>query len=270
MNWWDQLAHKRGSQPRCVSFMHGGRAEVAQRLTNLVNCAGVRVDPDFPWMPTGLPIQKADGSWDVTPAKEAILDLPNPLLSPDESQLLRNWWLRHAKGRGNTPNWDIASTCLVDEQKGLLLIEAKAHGNELEAGGKKLDVEASDKSCENHKQIGQVIADAAASLQRDTKFCCAISRDQRYQMSNRFAMASKLTEMGYAVVLVYLGFLNADEMSDQGKLFHSAASWEGTVEKHSDILFPKEVWGGRWVVNGRPFPPVIRSQGWPFCTDSIT
>lgn len=37
-------------------------------------------------------------------------------------------------------------------------------------------------------------------------------------MSNRFAWAWKLATMEVPVVLVYLGFLNATEMGDQGSL----------------------------------------------------
>lgn len=264
MSWWQQLDHKRGSQPRCVSFMHGDRREVAQRLTELVNCPEVSVERDAVWMPLGLPRERGNRSWDVTFTKEAILDKCNPFLSTGESQALRKWWLKHPHPQANTPNWDIASQCRVNGHKGLLLIEAKAHANELEAVGKKLREDASVDSYENHVQIGRVIADASATLQRATKLPCAISRDHRYQMSNRFAMACKLTEMGYAVVLVYLGFLNADEMSDRGEPFGTTADWQSCVERHSSILFPSKMWEQHWNLNGRLFFPLIRAQGWDY------
>ena len=259
MSWWLQLRHIRGSQPRCVSFTHGERASVASRLTRLVNGAGVTVAADDSWLPTGQPVQRPDGAWDVSPAMEVTLDNLNPLLSREESQHLKQWWLMHPHPKANTPNWDIAGTCLVDGQKGILLVEAKAHANELEEGGKTLDADASEKSRGNHLQIGRVISDAAACLQRDTGLPFAISRDQRYQMSNRFAMACKLTEMGYAVVLVYLGFLNAGEMSDLGSCFPDLETWQERVERHSKILFPAQIWGQRWTLNGRPFLPLIRA-----------
>lgn len=43
----------------------------------------------------------------------------------------------------------------------------------------------------------------------------AISRDSRYQKSNRFAWACKLAGLGLPVVLMYLGFVRADEMRDR-------------------------------------------------------
>ena len=269
MSWWLQLDHKRGSQPRCASFMEGTRKEIAQRLTGLVNCPGVRVEPENHWMPTGLPVENPDGSWDKGPAKEVTLDNPNLLLSAEESQRLKQWWLCHPSTKANTPNWDIASTCRVDGRKGLLLVEAKAHANELiEAdAGKKLDAKASKKSFGNHVRIGDNIAEASACLQRDTKLRWAISRDLCYQMSNRFAMASQLTEMGHAVVLVYLGFLKADEMADRGNLYTSPSSWEDAVEQHSRILFPRRVWEQPWTLNHLPFLPLIRSIEWHYQPD---
>ncbi len=249
--------------------MEGVRMEVAQRLTGLVNSPAVEVRPDCQWMPTGLPVQKADGSWDKTPAKEVTLDNPNPLLSAEESQMLKQWWLCHPSTNSNTPNWDIASTCMVDGRKGLLLVEAKAHVNELKEAeaGKKLD--ASARSFENHLRIGHNIAQASAGLQRDTKLRWAISRDLCYQMSNRFAMANKLTEMGYAVVLVYLGFLKADEMADRGNLFTNASSWKDAVEQHSRILFPRRIWEQPWILNHLPFLPLIRSMEWRYQPEGV-
>lgn len=269
MNWWMQLDKTRGSRPRCVSMMDGDRASVARRLTHLVDLPDVHVTADAVWMPQGLPIETPDGTWDVRPADEAKLDRPNPVLPLKEQDQLRQWWLASA-GTANTPNWDIASTCTVAGQLGLLLIEAKAHDNELrgEEKGKQLDMNASDDSFANHVQIGRVIADAAAAFQRSTARACAVSRDQRYQMSNRFASACKLTEMGYAVVLIYIGFLEADEMRDRGAPFSSHAQWRELVERHSSVLFAKDIWHQRWEVNGRPFIPLIRSIEHPMPSEA--
>jgi hypothetical protein len=265
MSWWLQLDKKRGSRPRCVSFMDGPRAEVVGRLTRLVGLPDVVVTPDSRWLPRGIPVQTPDGSWDSSPAQEAKLDQPNELLAANESEQLRNWWLAHS-GKANTPNWDIASTCKVSGKNGLLLVETKAHAAELagEEKGKEPKPNASDKSFANHLKIGHAISDAAAHFQRSTGLPCAISRDQRYQMSNRFAMASKLTEMGYAVVLVYLGFLDAREMGVGRELFTSPEQWANLVTQHGAVLFPKTLWGQEWSLNDQPFIPLIRSLEWPF------
>lgn len=264
MCWWLQLDNTAGSRPRCVSWMHGERQAVSERLTRLVNYPGVVVAPESQWMPRGIPIQNPDGIWDVSPAEEAKLDQPNDLIAECESQQLANWWLEHA-GNANTPNLDIASTCMVYGRNGILIVEAKAHVGELmgEEKGKQLKNNASDRSFDNHLKIGRAIADAAARFQRSTGQPCAISRDMCYQMSNRFALASKLTEMGYAVVLVYLGFLNAHEMQDGRTLLTSERQWAEAVAKHSEVLFPNGLWNKAWKLNGHAFIPLIRSLEWP-------
>jgi hypothetical protein len=246
-------------------MMIGDRSTVAQRLTQLVDLPEVIVTLDSRWMPRGAPILKSDGVWDVTPAEEVKIDRLNDLILPEESEQLRHWWLA-ASGTANTPNWDIASTCEIDGKSGLLLIEAKAHEMELrgEEKGKKLNPTATDSSFANHLQIGRAIADAAAGFQQATSRPWAISRDQRYQMSNRFATACKITEIGYPVVLVYLGFLNAHEMSDQGLPFKMHDQWDLQVKMHSKPLFPEDVWNNHWNINGQKFVPLIRSIEWEF------
>lgn len=205
-------------------------------------------------------MQQPGGTWDTTPADEAKLSDPNDLIPLREQEQLKTWWLAH-NGKANTPNWDIASTCKVGGEKGLLLVEAKAHDQELrgEERGKPLDSQASDNSFDNHLKIGRAIADAAAYMQQATGLPWAISRDTRYQMSNRFASACKLAELGYPVILVYLGFLGAKEMADKGKPFETPAQWDTLVKSHSAPLFPGEVWNRRWSVHGQDFIPLIRS-----------
>ena len=137
MTWREQLGKdNRGSRPSCVLLVDGNGKEVADRLTQLVGRQDeVIIDHSDRWMPYGKPVWK-DGSWDNTPSKEAKLDdlaslLPRNIKRQQEiKEQLRCWWLA-AKGRANTPNWDIASTCTIKGKPGLLLVEAKAHVSEL-------------------------------------------------------------------------------------------------------------------------------------------
>ena len=88
------------------------------------------------------------------------------------------------------------------------------------------------------------------------------SHEHHYQMTNRFAWSWKLTELGYPVILVYLGFLEATEMRkgrEQNPL-NSHAEWEGLVKAHSQPLFPEGVWDRQWVIHGQPFVPRICSM----------
>ena len=98
----------------------------------------------------------------------------------------------------------------------------------------------------------------------DVKGPWNLSRDSHYQLSDRFAWSCKLASLGIPVVLVYLGFLNAQDMSDQGKLFRSYADWERTVTEYGKGVVDNDCWG-RWLdVEGTPFLPLIRTSGRPF------
>ena len=50
------------------------------------------------------------------------------------------WWLSAETTSARTPNWDLISTCTVNEKRGVLLVEAKAHWDELdkESNGKSI------------------------------------------------------------------------------------------------------------------------------------
>ena len=66
-------------------------------------------------------------------------------------------------------------------------------------------------------------------------------------MANRFAWSWKLTELGYPVILVYLGFLRAEEMQKGGEQepFDNHAHWECLVKAHTSNRQERVV-GCRW------------------------
>lgn len=242
---------QRGSKPRCHLLTHGPADEVAQRLTDLIAPFG-EVLPTDKWMPQGFD--------DV---EEAQLHHAPRLLPSDLGQELLSWWLVDKNRNPRTPTWDIASTCRINGKNGLLLIEAKAHDKELiseEAGKRGITPSDSTGSLRNHLKIGWCLQDASVALAGETKLTWALSRDSNYQMCNRFAWSWKLTELGRPVILVYLGFLEADEMSDQGKPFATAREWKTLVESHSANLFPAGVWNRRWQIHGCEFIPLIKSM----------
>ncbi len=261
MDWWNQLGKdKLGSRPRCVLLTDSNRGEVAERLTRLVDLPEVVVSPHDNWLPYGKPVKREDGLWDKEPAYEVELDKPNPLVSLETQQRLKTWWLAVAgRGRGaRTPSWDIASTCSVMGRLGLLLVEAKAHVKELSE---------SDKCCStnpsNREQIGRAIAEAAAGLGSATGSPWKMSRDHHYQLSNRFAWSWKLASLGIPVVLVYLGFLNAQDMAGR-ELFHSPEDWERSVRGYGKGVVDDGCWGERLDIAGVPFFPLIRTYDQPF------
>ncbi|HZP88604.1 MAG TPA: hypothetical protein VFB54_17470 [Burkholderiales bacterium] len=239
---------RRGSKPRCHLLTQGTPSEVASRLNILVAPFG-SISASDRWMPQGF-----------DDLEEAQLHNAPRLVEPALSMQLRDWWLEKASYRAKTPNIDIAATCTIDGKPGLLLVEAKAHDEELtfESAGRR-NIEGSPDRAASHAKIGNAISKAAEGLSRDTVHEFRLSRDLCYQMSNRFAWAWKLTELGMPVVLVYLGFLKCNEMSDRGKPFKSAQDWDELVYAHSQRLFPKTIWNHKWQTNGQAFIPLIRS-----------
>lgn len=244
---------RRGSKPRCHLMTHGTAEEVAMTLTVLA-APFATVSAVDRWMPVGF-----------AQVQEAELHKAPRLLSAPLRNQLGAWWLPADRQTARTPNFDIASTCVIDGKPGLLLVEAKAHAQELrkEESGRLLGADASDDRRVSHGTIGKAIADAAAGLSLATGAPCHISRDTHYQMSNRFAWAWKLTEMGIPVVLVYLGFLEADEMQDQGAAFASHADWKQLVQAHGAPLFGVDPWEKVWNCHGSSLVPLIRSATQP-------
>jgi hypothetical protein len=261
---------RRGSKPRCHLLTHGSSGAVAERLTAVVT-PFARVAPSDCWMPEGF--EQTD---------EAELHKAIRLLSDEHCAQVRRWWFATFRGGLQTgPSFDIASTCTMEGKPGILLVEAKAHDEELikEEGAKPLKARSprgsraardpcppqkpSDGQKTNHNWIGEAIQAANEPYTIATGFNWYLSRDSRYQMSNRFASACKLAELGHPVILVFLGFLKATEIADQGNPLETPAQWDALVKAHSQPLFPAAVWNQRWKVDGQSFVPLIRSLDWP-------
>lgn len=238
---------QRGSRPRCVLLTDGTDAAVAARITKLVQPFAI-IDPArHTWMPRGL----------YSPM-EAKLGEADDFLSPDQREQVTTWWLA-VRGRANTPNWDLATTATIDGREGLVLIEAKAHSGELKTDGQGAGNQA------NRERIGKAVAEANQALSA-LGGNWALSCDSHYQLANRFAWSWKLASLGIPVVLIYLGFLNADEMSDQGDPFATSEAWTRAVRDHARGIVPEHSWEQRIDIGGIPINPVIRSLELPLTT----
>lgn len=194
----------------------------------------------------------------------AILKKPNALLPSEMHKAMTNWWLAVHRGKMTTPNWDIASTCTIIGKPGLVLVEAKAHKNELDWAGKSLKNDASQGSVKNHSRIGEVISEASAELLRITNGSWGLSRDSRYQLANRFAWSWKLASLGIPIILVYLGFLDAQDMGKNRELFTCDEDWERAVREYGEGVVDNNCWGQWLNVGGTPFIPLIRTLNQPF------
>ena len=182
--------------------------------------------------------------------KEAELnDFLKYNFSSDLQKKLTDWWL-HVDA--TTPNWDLISTCMIDGQRGILLVEAKAHRGELdkETKAKPFDeLNASENSRSNHDRIEESINMANAEINKKINGV-SISRDQCYQLSNRVAHAWWLASQGIPVVLMYLGFLNAKDMDDgKNKIFKDDAAWKDCFTNHSKQIGVDKI-VGEWIKCG--------------------
>lgn len=252
---------QKGSKPRCHLLTSGTREEVARRLSSLTEPWGEVPAAGSWWMPNGF-----------IDCEEAQLPSADRIIPDSQKRdALLNWWLAVPGPRTTTPNWDIASTCLIHGEPGILLIEAKAHDAELrneERGkplGNKDNKGVSIDSRRNHIRIGCCIQEAGLALSEQTNLTWALSRDWCYQMANRFAWAWKLTELGKPVILIYLGFLACEDMQDAAgqSLIASRDDWQRMIESHSRPLFPREVWNREWSIHGQSFIPLIRTFNQP-------
>lgn len=255
---------QRGSKPRCHLYTDGGRAEVAGRLSYLVKPYGSVCGNEHQWLPAGFNC-----------VEEVQLHKPNCLIAPEKSRELCKWWFN--KPAGSSPSWDIASQCTIGSDTGILLVEAKAHVSEIDSEGKP-EPDATPGSRLNHQRIREAIEEANDGLGVLTLASGALthrakgtsmqdvtdaqgwtlSRDCCYQLANRLAWAWKLASIGIPVVLVYLAFLNADEVSDLGDPFHELADWIECVKKHAKGKVPEGAWNRGWETsNGTLFVPRI-------------
>lgn len=253
-----QPKERRGSKPRCHLLTHGSPEEVAARLTGLIQPWGW-VDVTDRWMPQGF-----------VNREEAQLGKTDVLVDSITGKALIDWWLAVSKG-ARVPNWDIASTCTIEGKPGLLLIEAKAHDEELnyEKAGKKQECNETRGQRQNREQTHNRMQESSAGFTNSTQLEWALSIEHHYQMSNRFAWAWKLTGLGIPVVLVYLGFLNATEMSDRGVPFSNYEAWAQLVMSHSGPLLSVKVWNQRWTLHGQAFIPLIKSIELPLNVESV-
>ena len=134
-----------------------------------------------------------------------------------------------------TPNWDLVSTCTIDGKRGILLVEAKAHEKELneESHEKRLNADATNDSQKHHERIGLAIQLAYEGIKK-SGLVISISGDIGCQLSNLVAHAWWLANQGFPVVLMYLGFLDCQDMNDgKNKLLNSPEDWEDSFLKHA-------------------------------------
>lgn len=196
------------------------------KINSLIQNTGAIISKNDNWFPLGL----------NDPREAELKDFLRQNWNANLGNEITNWWLAVVNANSRTPNWDFVSTCHINGQKGILLVEAKAHRTELETSGKKLKKDASDNSKRNHSRIGEAINEAKVEINKNFAGV-TISRDKCYQLSNRVAHAWWLAKHDIPVVLLYLGFLNAEEMNYGGKVIYtSEEDWKTCFMNHSELV----------------------------------
>ena len=249
MHWRAELGKdNRGSRPRSVLLTDGTPEQVAERLAKIVGRREVSISPEDQWQPCGKP--------DV---REAQLDKQLKdgavLLSCAMRREMSDWWLVN---EAKTATWDLAGTCTISGTKGLLLVEGKAHSRELNKN------DSCGAEGANRTQIDRAVEEANAGLRKLTSGEWALSTRHHYQLSNRFAWSWKLAMLKVPVVLLYLGFLSARDMQDDGDLFQSENDWRHTLLDYCRGVVDESCWESTLDVKGVPLMPMIRVFEQPF------
>ena|ERR1700734_1352743 len=166
-----------------------------------------------------------------------LFDKASPFLDPGCKDTVRHWWLAH---EGNTPNWDLIVQASGRDGPALVLVEAKAKVSEFDCKPKPLlyrseDLDARERTTENHRQIGRAIAEASNALA--SQGIC-ISCEHHYQLSNRIGMAWKLASLGIPNTLVFLGFTGDREIAREGDYFADDAHWRRAFTAYLKGVLP--------------------------------
>jgi hypothetical protein len=238
----------RGSRKHVIDWT--GKASFLNDLRQTIGPLSLSIGGGFTCMPRG-----ADSP------KEARLEEFGPHWIPDLAAWteIQSWWLRYRR-RANTPNWDIAVGCQIDQRPGLILVEAKANWPELGIDGKKLPRNASQRSRENHEHIGRAIDQACSawqSIDKRVKF----TRDSHYQLANRLAFTWKLATLGFPIVLLYLGFTGDEGLrAEVGPPFSSDEDWRKAFAEYIQNIFPADLLDKRVEFTQVPVWVIARSR----------
>lgn len=234
-----------GSRMHVLDWLDGG--DFVSSINRMLHGTDFLVPASGKRMPTG---------WDC-PQEARLGKECRGLLETDRNQRLLEWWLATTPG-ANVPNWDLACTALYGgDRPALVLVEAKAHVPEFDAGekGKKPG------NRENDERIWEAISEACRALAGHADGV-GISRDSWYQFSNRVAFAWKLASTGIPTALIYLGFTGDSGMEKIGPPLRNDAHWRDTVVEKLRVrnVFPVTLWEREIDCGAAPLWLLVRSR----------
>lgn len=248
-NLVDEICTWKGSRLRCILYTNTSKDVFINSLLDLINPRSlgisVEIEEDCVCYPNGY-----------VNVDEVKLGKRNKLVTASERIELNDWWLgrkTESSRDKDTPNWDIACGAKINSKDGLILVEAKAHKDEL---WKKDDKSGAD-PLGSLIHIDNALQEASAALNNHVSGW-KLSHNEHYQISNRFAWSWKLASMNIPVILIYLGFLNAHDMKSS-LTFESSEDWTKCVAEYAKDIIPFETWGSEVKTKQASFFPIIRS-----------
>jgi hypothetical protein len=233
------------------------RPAFLQELTELLRPLPVQIHTGDALMPLGR-----------AHPREARLESFGPKVLDDQQiwNELKGWWLTHA---GNTPNWDLAAACTIEDRRGLLLVEAKANRPELSVTGKRLVGRRAKKGEEqrppteraerNDERIRAAIAEAGQALAVLNR-CSPFTAASHYQLANRLAFSWKLATLRVPVALVYLGFCGDHGIARVGEPFATEEHWDSICRSYMSACLPMSGSERRLEISDTPMWVAIRSR----------
>lgn len=177
----------------------------------------------------------------------------NGLVDTALRRKLIKWWLDIEKETNRqTPNWDFACDAVINGKKGLLLVEAKSYKEELMHPDPWTVISEHSKHA-----ISKAITEANDNLNKIHKGF-NLNWVSHYQLSNRFSWSWKLASEGIQVVLIYLGFLNCEEMNSNGRsILRTQEDWSNLFRDDLSHVIPFSIWNKPINVGKASFFPII-------------
>lgn len=215
----------RGSQKHILDLLDSGTAGIAELNAFLAPFEG-QISPNDVHRPKGRP-----------DAKEFYLPsfCKEYCSSFLDSASIADWWV---PSPWRPPTWDLISTFTTNQrQRGLLLVEAKAHENEFDWGGKNQKAHASIGSKNNHTQIVGCLNEANKALNDSFDGHFRLAVDLHYQLSNRVAHLWKLATCKIPVILLYLGFCGDREI--EPSYFRGEEHWQRSMGGYLQGVVPQ-------------------------------
>ena len=121
--------HGKGSSYQLLQLVLKDPEYLVKRVNDLLKNDHIAI--------SNMDISKPDSSDHQEGTIEGFLEKNYAEFSCLNKNSFHNWWA-HVKSK---PTWDFISTCSINKKKGLLIVEAKSHRNEMESEGKLINVD---------------------------------------------------------------------------------------------------------------------------------